>query len=70
MSKSGKSAYFRHVFANNFFWVLFFNTFSTDSKNQREIQRFLTPILNFLINFFNFDKFVKIVVPYCGFTTA
>jgi hypothetical protein len=39
-------------------------------RNQREIQRFLTPILNFLINFLNFDKFVKIVVPYCGFTTA
>ena len=33
MSKSGKSAYFRHVFANNFFWVHFFNTFSTDSKS-------------------------------------
>ncbi len=24
MSKSEKSAYFRHVFANNFFWVHFF----------------------------------------------
>ncbi len=32
MSKSEKSAYFRHVFANNFFFVRFFKTFSTDSK--------------------------------------
>ncbi len=34
-----KSAYFLHVFANNFFWVHFF-------KN------FVIPILNFLIKFF------------------
>jgi hypothetical protein len=33
MSKSEKSAYFRHVFANNFFLVRFFKTFSTDSKS-------------------------------------
>ncbi len=33
ISKSEKSAYFRHVFANNFFWVHFFKTFSTDSKS-------------------------------------
>ncbi len=33
MSESEKSAYFRHVFANNFFWVHFFKTFSTDSKS-------------------------------------
>ncbi len=33
MSKSEKSAFFRHVFANNFFWVNFFKTFSTDSKS-------------------------------------
>jgi hypothetical protein len=32
MSKSEKSAFFRHVFANNFFLKHFFNTFSTDSK--------------------------------------
>jgi hypothetical protein len=32
MSKSEKSAFFRHVFANNFFLVHFFKTFSTDSK--------------------------------------
>jgi hypothetical protein len=33
MSKSEKSANFRHVFANNFFFVNFFQTFSTDSKS-------------------------------------
>ncbi len=31
-SKSGKSAYFHHVFANNFFGT-FFKTFSTDLKS-------------------------------------
>jgi hypothetical protein len=33
MSKSEKSAYFRHIFANNFFLVRFFKTFLTDSKS-------------------------------------
>jgi hypothetical protein len=33
MSKSEKSAFFRHVFANNFFFVNFLKTFSTDSKS-------------------------------------
>ncbi len=33
MSKSEKSAFFRHVFANNFFWKHVFKTFSTDSKS-------------------------------------
>ncbi len=33
MSKSEKIAFFRHVFANNFFLVNFFKTFSTDSKS-------------------------------------
>jgi hypothetical protein len=33
MSKSEKSAFFRHVFANNFFLKHFVNTFSTDSKS-------------------------------------
>ncbi len=33
MSKSEKSAYFRQVFANNFFWVHFFKPFITDSKS-------------------------------------
>jgi hypothetical protein len=42
MSKSEKSAYFRHVFANNFLWV-------QRIQNQREILRFFIPILNFLI---------------------
>ncbi len=32
MSKSGKSAYFHHVFANNFFCI-FLKTFSTDLKS-------------------------------------
>jgi hypothetical protein len=27
MSKSGKSAYFRHIFANNFFGCKFFENF-------------------------------------------
>ncbi len=33
MSKSEKSAFFCHVFANNFFLVHFFTVFSTDSKS-------------------------------------
>ncbi len=33
MSKSEKSAFFRHVFAYNFFLVHFFKTFSTDLKS-------------------------------------
>jgi hypothetical protein len=33
MSKSEKSVFFRHVFANNFFLVHFFKTFLTDSKS-------------------------------------
>ncbi len=33
MSKSEKSAYFRHIFVKNFFLVHFFKTFSTDSKS-------------------------------------
>ncbi len=31
--KSEDSAYFHHVFANHFFWVYFFKTFSMDSKS-------------------------------------
>jgi hypothetical protein len=62
-SKSEKSAYFRHVFANNFFWVNFFKTFSTNS-NQREILRFLIPILNFLIkkNFCSYLHFLYTLI--------
>ncbi len=47
MSKSEKSAYFRHIFANNFF-VHFFNTFLTDSKSAWN-SAFFIPILNFWI---------------------
>ncbi len=46
MSNSEKSAYFRHVFDNNFFWCIFSNLFQR-IRNQREILRFLIPILNF-----------------------
>jgi hypothetical protein len=44
MSKSEKSAFFRHVFANNFFWCIFSKLFQR-IRNQREILRFLTPFL-------------------------
>jgi hypothetical protein len=51
MSKSGKSKYFRHVFANNFFGI-FFKTFSTD-LTQREILLFFDTQIEFLKkNFF------------------
>jgi hypothetical protein len=61
-SKSEKSAYFRHVFANNFFWCIFSKLFQR-IRNQREILRFLTPILIFqekifeghISTFSNFD---------------
>jgi hypothetical protein len=33
VKESEKSAYFRHVFADNFFWVNFVKIFSTDSKS-------------------------------------
>jgi hypothetical protein len=33
MSKSGKSAYFRHIFANTFFLVNFLKTFLMDFKS-------------------------------------
>ncbi len=46
MSKSEKSAYFRHIFANNFFSVPFLKLFQR-IWNQREILHFLIPILNF-----------------------
>ncbi len=51
MSKSEKSAYFRHVFANNFFWVHFFKTFSMDSKSAWDSAFFDTHI-EFLNNIF------------------
>ncbi len=46
MSKSEKSAYFRHIFANNLFLCIISNLFQW-IQNQREILRFLIPILNF-----------------------
>jgi 4-amino-4-deoxy-L-arabinose transferase-like glycosyltransferase len=51
MSKSEKSAYFCHVFANNFFVCIFLNLFQR-TQNQREILRFFIPILNFFFKFF------------------
>jgi hypothetical protein len=42
MSNSEKSAFFHHVFANNFCLVNFVKTFQR-IRNQREILRFLTP---------------------------
>ncbi len=42
MSKSEKSAFFRHVFANNFFRYIFSKLFQR-IWNQQEILRFLTP---------------------------
>ncbi len=63
MRKSEKSAYFRHVFANNFFLSIFSKLFQR-IRNQREILRFLTPYMilskkNFfwviLVLFSNFD---------------
>ncbi len=42
MSKSEKSAFFRQVFANNFFCYIFSKLFQR-IQNQREILRFLTP---------------------------
>jgi hypothetical protein len=63
INKSEKSAFFRHVFANNFFWYIFSKLFQR-IRNQREILRFLTPfpILSkniffkvILVLFSNFD---------------
>ncbi len=42
MSKSVKSAYFRHVFANNFFWCIFQRI-----QNQREILGFFYTHIEF-----------------------
>ncbi len=46
MSKSEKSAYFRHIFANNFFVCIFSNLFQR-IRNQREILHFFISISNF-----------------------
>jgi hypothetical protein len=53
MSKSEKSAYFCHFFANNFFWCIF-KKFCQRIQNQREILRFLIPILIILLLIVNF----------------
>ncbi len=63
MSKSEKSAYFLHVFANNFFLLHFFKTLSTDSKSAWNSAFFDTHIkflkknfiLFLLALFLNFD---------------
>jgi hypothetical protein len=53
MSKNEKSAFLRHVFANNFFWYIFSKLFFFQRiRNQREILRFLTPFSIFPQNFF------------------
>ncbi len=51
ISKKLKRAFSRHNFANNFLWCIFSKLFQR-IRNQREILRFLIPILNFLINIF------------------
>jgi hypothetical protein len=55
MSKSGKSANFRHVFANYFF-VHFLNSFSTDLKSAWNSA--------FLIHFFNLKKILGHIVTF------
>jgi hypothetical protein len=62
ISKSEKSAYFRHIFANNFFWVHFSNLFQR-IRNQREILRFLIPKLNF----FNKNFFLLLLALFVHF---
>jgi hypothetical protein len=49
MSKSEKSAYFRHVFANNFFWCIFWKLFQ---QIQNQCKIFL-PFLNTQTEYFN-----------------
>jgi hypothetical protein len=62
ISKSEKSAYFRHVFANNFFLVHFSKLFQR-IQNQHEILRFLTPFLIFFKKLF----FLVILVLFPNF---
>jgi hypothetical protein len=50
MSKSEKGAFFRHIFANNFFWCIF-SKLCQRIRNHREILRFLTPYLIFYKKF-------------------
>jgi hypothetical protein len=58
MSKSEKSAFFRHVFANNFFLYIFSKLFQR-IRNQREILRFLTPFSIFVKIFFFYEYFFR-----------
>ncbi len=51
ISKSEKNAFFRQVFAHNFFWYIFSKLFQR-IRNQREILRFLTPFPIFSKNIF------------------
>jgi hypothetical protein len=51
MSKSEKRAFFRQIFANNFFMVHFSKLFQR-IRHQLEILRFFIPILNFVIKFY------------------
>jgi hypothetical protein len=51
MSKGEKSAFFHHIFANNFFVGIFSILFQR-IRNQREILRFLTPFYFIFSNFF------------------
>ncbi len=59
MSKSEKSAFFRHIFANNFFLVNFFKTFSMDSK--------LAWNSAFFDTFFDFFKKIFLLGHICTF---
>ena len=61
MSKSEKSAYFCHVFANNFFWCIFSKTFLTDSKSAWNSAFFDTHIEFLKKTFFAlFSTFLKL----------
>jgi hypothetical protein len=51
MRKSEKSAFFRHVFANNFFVCIFSKLFQR-IRNKREILRILTPYFIFFKQIF------------------
>jgi hypothetical protein len=64
MSKSEKSAYFRHGFANNFFLVHFFKPFSTDSKSAWNSAFFNTQIefLKKKIFFCSYEHFFETLI--------
>ncbi len=58
MSKSEKSAYFRHVFANNFFRYIFLTNFSADLKTAWNSAFFDT----FLYFFQIFDTHIEFLI--------